>query len=104
MATFEKRRIGRTSLEVTVLGLGCATLGGRRIEVTRQGAEAIVRAAWAAGVGYIDAAPYYGFGQAERCVGDAMRRVPRDEWVLSTKVGRLTPPSPDAGRDGGTSA
>ena len=92
MAVFDKRRIGRTSLEVTVLGLGCATLGGSRVKVPSQQAEAIVRAAWAAGVGYIDTAPYYGFGQAERCVGDAMRWVPRDEWVLSTKVGRLLRP------------
>jgi D-threo-aldose 1-dehydrogenase len=92
MPAFEKRRIGRTSLEVTVLGLGCATLGGSRIEVSREEAEAIVRAAWAAGVRYIDTAPYYGFGQAERCVGDAMRGVPRDDWVLSTKVGRLLRP------------
>jgi len=92
MAPFEKRRIGRASLEVTALGLGCATLGASRVHVTRQEAEAIVLAAWAAGVRYIDAAPYYGFGQAERCVGDAMRWVPRDEWVLSTKVGRLLRP------------
>ena len=84
MPAFEKRRIGRTSLEVTVLGLGCATLGGSRVEVSREEADAIVRAAWAAGVRYIDTAPYYGFGQAERCVGDAMRSVKRDEWVLST--------------------
>src|SRR6516165_1240757 len=69
MAVFERRRIGRTALEVTALGLGCATLGGSRIPVSRQDAEAIIRAAWAAGVVYIDAAPYYGFGQAERCAG-----------------------------------
>ena len=92
MTAFEKRRIGRTSLEVTVLGLGCATLGGSRVEVGREQAEAIVGAAWAGGVRYIDTAPYYGFGQAERCVGDGMREVPRDEWVLSTKVGRLLRP------------
>jgi D-threo-aldose 1-dehydrogenase len=92
MAPLEKRKIGRTSLEVTGLGLGCATLGGSRIPVTRQEAEAIVLAAWAAGVRYIDTAPYDGFGQAERCVGDAMRWVPREEWVLSTKVGRLLRP------------
>jgi D-threo-aldose 1-dehydrogenase len=92
MPVFEKRRIGRTSVEVTELGLGCATLGGSRIAVSRQQAEAIVAAAWAAGVSYIDTAPFYGVGQAERCVGDAMRWVPRDEWVLSTKVGRLLRP------------
>ena len=94
MPVFEKRRIGRTSLEVTALGLGCATLGGSRIDVSRREAEAIVRAAWAAGVRYIDTAPFYGFGQAERCVGDAMRGESRDEWVLSTKVGRLLRPHP----------
>ena len=101
MPQFEKRRIGRTSLEVTVLGLGCATLGGTRIPVTRQGAEAIVHAAWDAGVRYVDAAPYYGFGQAERAVGDALRDEPRDEWVLSTKVGRLLRPFPQAAPEPG---
>jgi D-threo-aldose 1-dehydrogenase len=99
MPAFEKRRIGRTSVEVTELGLGCATLGGSRIAVSRQQAEAIVAAAWAAGVSYIDTAPYYGVGQAERCVGDAMRWVPRDQWVLSTKVGRLLRPRRTAAED-----
>ncbi|MBV9153618.1 MAG: aldo/keto reductase [Alphaproteobacteria bacterium] len=94
MLQFEKRRIGRTHLDVTVLGLGCATLGGTRIPVTRDQAEAIVRAAWNGGVRYVDAAPYYGFGQAERAVGDALRDTPRDDWVLSTKVGRLLRPFP----------
>src|SRR5207237_2118831 len=89
MTDFPRRRIGRTALEVTVLGLGCATLGGSRIGVAREAAEAIVRAAWEAGVRYVDTAPYYGVGQAERCVGDALRDRPRGEWVLSTKVGRL---------------
>jgi D-threo-aldose 1-dehydrogenase len=96
MADFQKRRIGRTSLEVTALGLGCATLGGTRVAVTRGEAEAIVHAAWEAGVRYVDTAPYYGFGQAERAVGDALRTEPRDEWVLSTKVGRLLRPLADA--------
>src|ERR1700687_5645446 len=99
MADFPKRRIGRTSLEVTSLGLGCATLGGTRIAVTRAAAEAIVQAAWAAGVRYVDTAPYYGLGQAERAVGDALRAEPRDQWVLSTKVRRLLRPRASA-RDG----
>jgi D-threo-aldose 1-dehydrogenase len=101
MNGFEKRRVGRTSVEVTALGLGCATLGGTRIEVTRHQAEAIVRAAWEAGVRYIDVAPYYGFGQAERAVGDALRDEPREDWVLSTKVGRLLRPFPQAAPEPG---
>jgi len=95
MTDLEKRPIGRTGLEVTALGLGCATLGGSRVPVRRKDAQAIVRAAWDAGVRYVDTAPFYGFGQAERCVGDALREVPRDEWVLSTKVGRLLRPRLD---------
>jgi D-threo-aldose 1-dehydrogenase len=94
MAEFARRQVGRTRLQVTELGLGCATLGGSRIEVARQAAEEIVAAAWAAGVRYVDAAPFYGVGQAERAVGDAMRHRPRGEWVLSTKVGRLLKPNP----------
>src|SRR6266481_3831717 len=57
MMNLEKRALGRTSLEVSVFGLGCATLGGHRIPVTREEAEAIARAAWAAGVRYVDTAP-----------------------------------------------
>src|SRR5580658_5935420 len=94
MAEFAKRQIGRTALRVTELGLGCATLGGSRIDVARQAAEDIVSAAWGAGVRYVDTAPFYGVGQAERAVGDAMRDHPRDDWVLSTKVGRLLRPNP----------
>ena len=89
MTEFPERQIGRTALRVTELGLGCATLGGSQIAVARAAAEEIVGAAWAAGVRYVDTAPFYGVGQAERCVGDALRDHPRTEWVLSTKVGRL---------------
>src|SRR5262249_40779606 len=79
----------------------CATLGGTRIPVTRQEAETVVRAAWDAGIRYIDTAPYYGFGQAERAVGDALRDEPRDDWVLSTKVGRLLRPFPQVPAESG---
>jgi len=94
MIEFARRQVGRTGLTVTEVGLGCATLGGSRIDVARQTAEDIVAAAWEAGVRYVDTAPFYGVGQAERCVGDALRERPRDEWVLSTKVGRLLRPNP----------
>ena len=89
---WQKRRIGKTSLEVTTLGLGTATMGGTRVKVTQAEGEAIVRAAWDAGVRYVDTAPFTGVGAAERRVGDALRDQPRDEWVLSTKVGRLLRP------------
>lgn len=98
---WEQRQLGRTKLRVTTLGLGTATMGGSRIPITRAEGEAIVSAAWQAGVRYFDTAPFYGVGAAEHRVGDALRDQDRDAWVLSTKVGRLlrpktdTAPSPD---------
>lgn len=92
MTGIETRPLGRTPLRVTNMGLGCATIGGHRIPVTPQTAKAVIRAAWAAGLRYFDTAPFYGFGQSERCVGDALRGEPRREWVLSTKAGRLLRP------------
>ena len=97
MPQWEKRQVGRTGLRVTTLGLGTATMGGSRISVSQAEGEAMVRAAWDAGVRYVDTAPFYGVGAAEHRVGDAMRDRPRDEWVLSTKVGRLLRPQRGAG-------
>jgi len=95
MAVFAKRRIGRTALEVTGLGLGTATLGGSRIAISHPERGDIVRAAWDAGVRYFDTAPFYGVGAAEHALGDALRDENRAHWVLSTKVGRLLRPRAD---------
>ncbi|HEY4174401.1 MAG TPA: aldo/keto reductase [Rhodopila sp.] len=92
---WEKRQLGRTGLQVTTLGLGTATMGGSRIKITQEEGQAIVAAAWEAGVRYVDTAPFYGVGAAEHRVGDALRDKDRDEWVLSTKVGRLLRPKTD---------
>jgi D-threo-aldose 1-dehydrogenase len=92
---WEKRQLGRTELRVTTLGLGTATMGGSRIKITQEEGQAIVAAAWDAGVRYVDTAPFYGVGAAEHRVGDALRDKDRDEWVLSTKVGRLLRPKTD---------
>ncbi len=96
MPEWEKRQVGRTKLQVTTLGLGTATMGGSRISITQHQGEAIVAAAWDAGVRYVDTAPFYGVGAAEHRVGDALREKSRDEWVLSTKVGRLLKPKTDS--------
>ncbi len=96
MPTWETRQVGRTKLQVTTLGLGTATMGGSRIKVPRAEGEAMVAAAWDAGVRYVDTAPFYGVGAAEHRVGDAMRDQDRDAWVLSTKVGRLLRPKTDS--------
>jgi D-threo-aldose 1-dehydrogenase len=100
MTGFETRSLGRTSLRVTILGLGTGTLGGHRIPVSRQEGEDVIRAAWSAGVRYFDCAPFYGFGRASRILGDTLRELPRDDWILATKVGRLLRPQTDAAAPG----
>lgn len=94
--------VGTTSLTITRLGFGAAEIGGLYSAVSDEAAEAIVRHAWDLGIRYFDVAPFYGFGQAERRMGRALRGYPRDEFVLSTKVGRLIRPVDEPGVEPGT--
>ena len=97
--TFEKRRIGQTSLEVTTLGLGCASLAGIFSAVPADQARATVSHGLDVGLTYVDTAPQYGLGRSEHLVGDVVR-TRRADTVLSTKVGRLLKPvSPDQQED-----
>lgn len=87
-----RRRVGRTSLEVTALGLGGAGLGGLYRDVGEHEARATIDRAWEAGVRLFDTAPYYGYTKSEHYVGAALRERERDTYVLSTKAGRLMRP------------
>ncbi|WP_375451999.1 aldo/keto reductase [uncultured Devosia sp.] len=92
---FEKRRVGKTALEVTTLGLGGASLAGIFTGVSPDQARATIGHALDRGINYCDTAPQYGLGRSEHLVGDVLRER-RAETVLSTKVGRLLQPvSPD---------
>ena len=83
------RNIGTTDIAVTELGFGGAPLGLVGDLITDDEAAAIVRRAVDGGVGYFDTAPLYGHGLSEKRVGLLLRQLPRDSFVLSTKVGRL---------------
>ncbi|MCA0305402.1 MAG: aldo/keto reductase [Proteobacteria bacterium] len=89
MTTLPKRRVGRTKLEVTTLGLGGAPMGGFRATISDAEAIALTDAAWQAGVRYFDTSPFYGYGRSELRMGAALRDRPRDDFVLSTKIGRI---------------
>lgn len=78
------------------LGLGVSSLGNLYKVVDDQAAAETVEAAWKAGIRYFDTAPFYGFGYSERRIGDLLRDKPRDEFVLSSKVGRLLVPTKSA--------
>lgn len=86
-------------LRVPTLGYGAANLGNLFRPLSDDEAWAILDAAWDAGIRYFDTAPHYGLGLSETRLGAFLRTKPRDEFVVSTKVGRLLRPNPDA--DGG---
>ncbi|MBM7075053.1 aldo/keto reductase [Micromonospora humida] len=84
----------RPSVRLTGLGFGAAQAGNLYRATTDEEFAAAVDSAWAGGLRYFDTAPHYGLGLSERRIGAALRTRPRDEYVVSTKVGRLLVPSP----------
>ncbi|MEU7848574.1 aldo/keto reductase [Micromonospora parva] len=85
----------RPGTRLTELGLGAAQGGNLYRATTDEEFASAVDAAWEAGVRYFDTAPHYGLGLSERRLGAALRQRQRDEYVVSTKVGRLLVPSPE---------
>ncbi|MCU4181993.1 aldo/keto reductase [Bosea sp. BH3] len=71
------------------LGFGAAPLGNMFRDIPEQEARATVDAAWNDGIRYFDNAPFYGAGLAEIRMGEALSARPRDQYVISTKVGRV---------------
>lgn len=74
-------------LELTIMGLGGTGLGNMYTAVDTEAAVATVQEAFASGIRYFDTAPVYGLGLAETRLGEALRTLPRDEIVISSKVG-----------------
>jgi D-threo-aldose 1-dehydrogenase len=78
-------------------GFGASSLGNLYEEISDDAAAEAVDAAWSLGVRYYDTAPFYGYGLSERRLGNALRHHPRDDYILSTKAGRLLLPADHAG-------
>lgn len=83
-----KRELGDSGLALTELGFGGAPLGNLYEPLPERQAEATLERAWESGIRYYDTAPLYGYGLSELRFGRLLRGLPRDEFVLSTKVGR----------------
>ena len=89
MKASERVALPETTVQMTKMGLGSVAIAGLYTDVPDATARNTVLRAVERGVGFFDTAPLYGLGMAERRVGDALHDVPRSEFVLSTKVGRL---------------
>ncbi len=94
LATRHWDRHGTGGCTFTELGFGTAPLGNLMRAIPDDAAQAVLEAAWAGGVRYFDTAPLYGLGLSETRLNRFLRGKPRDEYVLSTKVGRLLRPVP----------
>ncbi len=89
MTALKRRKVGKTKLEVTELGLGGAPMGGFRATIPDAEAVKLTDDGYDAGIRYFDTSPYYGYGRSELRMGAALREKPRDSYVLSTKIGRV---------------
>lgn len=89
LATRHWDRLGNGGLTFTELGFGAAPIGNLFRALTDDDAHAVLEAAWAGGVRYFDTAPLYGLGLSETRLNRLLRGKPRDEYVLSSKIGRL---------------
>ncbi|MBF2734642.1 MAG: aldo/keto reductase [Betaproteobacteria bacterium AqS2] len=77
-------------------GIGTATLGNMFRPINEFDVADCLRAAWDGGVRLFDTAPFYGYGLAERRLGDFLRTKPREDFIISNKVGRMLVPRRDA--------
>ena len=91
------RTLGRTGVALTRLGLGSAPMGDLFTILPDSDAQVAIDAAWDGGVRYFDTAPWYGRGQSEHRIGRGLYRRPREQFVLSTKVGRVLRAARDEG-------
>ncbi len=90
----DKRKFGRVDLEVSVIGFGAAPIGNIFRPIAEQESDRMISRAWDSGLRYYDTAPMYGHGLSEARCGHGLRWYPRDEFVLSSKVGRILTPKP----------
>lgn len=92
MNVTQRRFLPRGGLSLPCIGMGCAPLGGLYQPVSEAQARATLDGAWDAGVRFFDTAPFYGYTLSERRLGAALRGRPREQFVISTKAGRLMRP------------
>jgi aryl-alcohol dehydrogenase-like predicted oxidoreductase len=90
----QKRSLGKSGLEVSVIGMGCWQLGGGWGDISGEDAMATLHAAADAGVSFFDTADVYGDGRSERFVGRLLAERPGEGLVVATKCGRRAPQDP----------
>ena len=93
-------RLNNGGIKFTELGFGAAPLGNLYRAISDEDAHEVLEAAWESGSRFFDTAPLYGLGLSETRVGNFLRGKRRDDYVVSTKVGRLMKVCPPESRTG----
>jgi D-threo-aldose 1-dehydrogenase len=83
------RKLIKSQLSFTELALGGAQIGNHPVAMNKADAISLIEAAWKNSVRVFDTAPLYGYGLSEMIFGEVLKKYPREEFILSTKVGRL---------------
>lgn len=99
MNVADTRKLPRADVEVTLMGLGCAQMGNLYRATSYDECAGAFKAAWNAGIRYFDTAPFYGYTRSERRLGTMLTDMPRDAFVLSTKVGQVMTPDESVGEE-----
>jgi D-threo-aldose 1-dehydrogenase len=99
MKVTDQRTHARTGVSLTGMGLGCAQMGNLYRVTPYEESAGAFKAAWDAGIRYFDTAPYYGFTRSERRLGTMLTDFAREDYVISTKVGRVMTPDPTVGAE-----
>ncbi len=86
--TMQHRPLGNTGIELPILSFGASSLGQEFRQVKLDEALASVRVALDLGMNFIDTSPFYGRGMSEILLGQVLRDVPRDSYLIGTKLGR----------------
>ena len=94
-----KNTFGRVDIKVTAFSLGTAPMGNIFREIDEETSDAIFQTAWDANIRFYDTAPMYGHGLSELRTGQSLRWKDRDQFVLSSKVGRILKPARKADID-----
>ena len=89
MNPLAKRSLGKSGVDLPILGFGGAQLSSDMQPIEDSQAQETLHEAWRCGVRYYDTSPWYGLGLSELRVGHFLRQQARDEFLLSTKVGRV---------------
>jgi D-threo-aldose 1-dehydrogenase len=93
MKPSDTRRFGRVDLDVTTFAFGTAPVGNFLREIDEATSDAMYQRSWDAGVRFFDTAPMYGHGLSELRTGQSLRWKNRDDFVISSKVGRILKPA-----------